>query len=189
MSPTLIVLILVVVVLLWLVLAYNGLIALRNRVDEASADIDVQTKRRYDLIPNLVESVKGYVKQEKGVLEEVTAARANAIAAGEKGSLEDQAKAENMLTGALRSVFAVAENYPDLKSSANFQQLSAELTDTEDKIQAARRFYNANVRDYNTKVQVFPTNIFARSLGFTKRELFNLDDAPEAREAVKVSFD
>jgi LemA protein len=189
MSPTLIVLILVILVLLWLVFAYNGLISLRNRVDEAAADIDVQTKRRYDLVPNLVESVKGYVKQEKGVLEEVTKARADAISAGNSGSMDAKLKAENMLTGALRSVFAVAENYPDLKSSANFQQLSSELSDIEDKIQAARRFFNANVRDFNTKIQVFPTAIFARSLGFSKRDLFNLDDAPEAREAVKVSFD
>lgn len=188
MSPLFILLAVVILIALWLVFAYNGLISARNRTDEALADIDVQTKRRYDLIPNLVESVKGYIKQEKNVLEDVTKARADAIAAGQQGSMEDKAKAENMLTGALRSVFAVAENYPDLKSSANFQQLSAEVTDTEDKIQSARRFYNANVRDFNTKIQVIPTSIFARSMGFSKRDLFNLDDTPEAREAVKVSF-
>jgi len=187
MSALTIILIVAVVIVLWLIVAYNGLIAARNRTDEALSDIDVQTKRRYDLVPNLVESVKGYVKQEKGVLEEVTKARADAIAAG--GSLDQKAKAENVLTSALRSVFAVAENYPDLKSSANFQQLSSELSDIEDKIQAARRFYNANVRDFNTKIQVFPTNVFAGAFHFTKRDLFTLDEEPAAREAVKVSFE
>ena len=186
MTALYIVIAVVVLILLWLIAAYNGLIGARNRTDEALSDIDVQTKRRYDLIPNLVESVKGYVKQEKDVLENVTKARAEAMNAGSKG-LEQQAQAENMLTQALKSVFAVAENYPDLKSSANFQQLSAELTDTENKIQAARRFYNANVRDFNTKIQVFPTNIFAGAFGFSKRELFVLDDEA-AREPVKVSF-
>jgi len=185
MNTTGIVIIVVVVLfLLWLASAYNGLIAARNQTDEAFSDIDVQMKRRYDLIPNLVESVKGYVKQEKGVLEEVTAARANAIAAGGQG-IEAQQKAENVLTGALRSVFAVAENYPDLKSTANFQQLSGELTDTENKIEAARRFYNANVRDFNTKLQVFPTSIFARNLGFTAKALFVTDEAEKATPQVK----
>lgn len=175
-----------VLIVLWLIGAYNGLIAARNRTDEAWSDIDVQMKRRYDLIPNLVESVKGYIKQEKEVLENVTTARANAIAAGEKG-VKAQERAENGLTEALRSVFAVAENYPDLKSSANFQQLSTELADTENKIMAARRFYNANVRDFNTKLEVIPTSIFARSMGFTKREFFEVEEAA-AREAVKVQF-
>ena len=187
MSAGLIILILVGVLLLWLAVAYNSLITSRNRADEAWADIDVQLKRRYDLIPNLVESVKGYVKQEKGVLEEVTKARASAIAAGNSG-LAEQGKAENVLTGALRSVFAVAENYPDLKSSANFQQLSGEVTDTENKIEAARRFYNTNVRDFNTKQQVFPTSIFAKSLGFTAKEFFELEADSKERDAVKVSF-
>ena len=177
----------VVIVLAFIgVSSYNGLIATRNQADEAWSDINVQLKRRYDLIPNLVESVKGYAKQESSVLEGVTQARANAIAAGAQGP-QQQEKAENVLTGALRSVFAVAEAYPDLKSSANFQQLSGELTDTENKIEASRRFYNATVRDYNTKLQVFPTNIFARNLGFTVKELFQVDEAAVA-EAPKVSF-
>lgn len=175
----------VVLLLLWLFMTYNGLISSRNQTDEALSDIDVQLKRRADLIPNLVESVKGYIKQEKDVLENVTKARAEAVAAG--GTGEDRAKAENMLSGALRSLFAVAENYPDLKSSANFQQLSTELSDTENKIEAARRFYNANVRDFNTKVQVFPTNIFAGMLGFLKKELFTLEN-PADKEPVAVKF-
>ena len=175
-----------VILALWLIAAYNGLISLKNRTEEAWADIDVQLKRRHDLVPNLVESVKGYVKQEKGVLEDVTKARAQAVSAG--AGTEDQAKSENMLTGALRSVFAVAENYPDLKSSANFQQLSSELSFIEDKIQAARRFYNANVRDFNTKMQVFPTNVFAQRLGFSAKQLFDLDDDAADRENVAVKF-
>ena len=174
----------IVLLLIWLFFAYNGLIASRNQTDEALSDIDVQMKRRHDLIPNLVESVKGYVKQEKGVLEEVTKARAEAIAAGKEGP-EKQQKAENALTGALRSVFAVAENYPDLKSSANFQQLSSELTDTENKLEAARRFYNGNVRDFNTKLQVLPTSIFASMMGFSKKDLFAVDEAEKAPVAVK----
>jgi len=176
----------VVLFLLWLAGAYNGLVSLKNRTDEAWADIDVQLKRRYDLVPKLVESVKGYVKQEKDVLENVTQARANAIAAG--GSLEAKAESENVLTGALRSVFAVAENYPDLKSSANFQQFSSEMSDIEDKIQAARRFYNANVRDFNIKLEVVPTSFFARRLGFTAKQLFTLDDDTAARQDVAVKF-
>ena len=181
-----IILIVIVVFLLWLALSYNGIISLRNRTDNAWSDIEVQMKRRYDLIPNLVESVKGYAKQESSVLENVTQARANAIAAGGQG-IEGQAKAENVLTGALRSVFAVAESYPDLKSSENFQQLSGELTDTENKIEAARRFYNANVRDFNTKIQVIPTSIFASMMGFKARAPFALDEEA-AREPVAVKF-
>ena len=187
MTFLIIIIVVIVLIALGLIVTYNGLIASRNQTDEAYSDIDVQLKRRYDLIPNLVESVKGYANQEKGVLEAVTEARSNAIAAGGKGIAEQQ-QAENNLTGALRSVFAVAENYPDLKSSANFQQLSTELTDTENKLEAARRFYNANVRDFNTKVQVFPTSIFARSLGFTKRDLFIVEDAA-TKEVPKVSFE
>lgn len=186
MTPLYIIIGVIVLILGWLYATYNGLIASRNQTEEAFSDIDVQLKRRYDLIPNLVESVKGYVKQEKDVLENVTKARSEAIAAGSQG-LPAQQAAENNLTGALRSVFAVAENYPDLKSSANFQQLSSELTDTENKLEAARRFYNANVRDFNTKVEVFPTNIFARMLGFVRKDLFQLDDAA-AKETPKVSF-
>jgi len=186
MTALYIIIAIVVLLGLWAIGAYNGLITSRNQADEALSDIDVQSKRRYDLIPNLVETVKGYVKQEKGVLEEVTKARSEAIAAGNKG-LDQQQQAENNLTGALRSVFAVTENYPDLKSSANFQQLSGELTDTENKLEAARRFYNATVRDYNTKLQVFPTNMIGNSMGFTKKDLFAVENATE-REAVKVSF-
>jgi len=184
MSAGIIILIVVVLIVLWLIAAYNGLVTSRNQADEALSDIDVQMKRRHDLIPNLVESVKGYVKQEKGVLEEVTKARADAIAAGGKG-MEASQKAENALTGALRSVFAVAENYPDLKSSANFQQPSSEITDTENKIEAARRFYNANVRDFNTKLQVFPTNIFARNMGFSAKQLFAVEEGDKAVPEVK----
>ena len=186
MTALYIILAVVVLIVLWLFSAYNGLIRSRNQADEALSDIDVQTKRRYDLIPNLVESVKGYAKQEASVLEEVTKARAEAIAAGQSGFQQSE-KAENTLTGALKSVFAVAESYPDLKSSANFQQLSTELADTENKIMAARRFYNANVRDFNTKLQVIPTNFFARSMGFSAREFFASDEAEKA--PVKVSFE
>jgi LemA protein len=188
MTALYIILVLVILFALWLVLAYNGLISSRNQTEEAFADIDVQMKRRYDLIPNLVESVKGYVKQEKGVLEDVTNARANAIAAGNSQDFGARQQAENNLSGALKSVFAVAENYPDLKSSANFQQLSAELTDTENKIEAARRFYNANVRDFNTKLQILPTSIFASMMGFSKKDMFELEDNSAAKEPVQVSF-
>jgi LemA protein len=185
---TLLIVLIIIIIVLALAAAgsYNGLIGSRNQADEAWSDIDVQLKRRYDLIPNLVESVKGYAKQESSVLETVTAARANAIAAAPQGA-QAREGAENQLTGALRSVFAVAESYPDLKSSQNFQQLSSELTDTENKIEAARRFYNATVRDFNTKLQVFPTNIFAKNLGFTAKQLFQVDEAAVS-EAPKVSF-
>ncbi len=186
MVPLYIGIALVVLIVLWLIGSYNGLIAARNRTDEALSDIDVQMKRRHDLIPNLVESVKGYIKQEKEVLENVTNARSNAIAAGGQ-DMKQREEAENMLTGALRSVFAVAENYPDLKSSAYFQQLSTEIADTENKIMASRRFYNANVRDFNTKLQVVPTSIFARSMGFTQKEFFELEDEA-ARQPVQVKF-
>lgn len=175
----------VAVIVIALVAIYNRLVTLNVRTDEAWSDIDVQLKRRYDLIPNLVETVKGYAKHEKSVFEEVTKARSEAIGAKD---IKSHSQAENMLTQALRSVFAVAENYPDLKASDNFKQLQAELTDTEDKIQAARRFYNGNVRDMNIAVQSFPTNLLANMFGFKKRELFELDDAA-AREPVKVKFD
>lgn len=176
---------LVVLLVLWLIAAYNGLITVRNRVDEAWSDIDVQTKRRYDLIPNLVEAVKGYAKHEKQVFQDVTEARTAAMKAS--GDPKKMAAAENMLTDALKSVFAVAENYPELKASQNFLHLQEELTDTEDKIQAARRFYNSNVRDFNTMQQVFPTNIFARNLGFSTREFF--EAAEGEKQPVKVAFD
>lgn len=175
--------ILVVVVAVWLVLVYNGLVRLKNRVDEAWSDIDVQLKRRYDLIPNLISTVKGYAKHEKDLFERVTEARAAAINAGTPG---EQEKAENMLTGALKSVFAVAENYPELKANQNFLELQRELSDTENKIQASRRFYNGNVRDFNTKIEVFPTNLIAKQLGFSKREFFEAEEG--AKENVKVEF-
>ncbi|MFA6512293.1 MAG: LemA family protein [Patescibacteria group bacterium] len=176
---------LIVLAAFWLIGVYNGLIQLRNRVDEAWSDIDVQLKRRYDLIPNLVETVKGYAKHEEGVFTKVTEARANAM---QPHGQKDQAQAENMLEGALKSLFAVAESYPDLKANTNFAKLQDELTDTENKVQASRRFYNGNVRDFNTKIQVFPNTLVASMLGFKKYEFFEVADAAE-RENVKVSFD
>lgn len=169
--------------LVWLVAIYNSLVALKNRTDEAWSDIDVQLKRRYDLIPNLVEAVKGIAKQEQTVFTKVTEARASAMNA--QGPAE-KAKAENMLSDTLKSLFAVSEAYPDLKSSQNFLQLQTELTDTEDKIQASRRFYNANVRDLNIKVEQFPTSMFAGMLGYGKREFF--EAAEGEKEPVKVQF-
>jgi LemA protein len=176
---------LLVVVVLWAIAIYNKLVTLRNQAEEAKSDISVQLKRRYDLIPNLVETVKGYAKHEEGVFTAVTEARANAISAGAVGS-EKQVAAENQLTGALRSVFAVAEAYPDLKASANFMQLSAELTDTENKLEASRRFFNATVRDYMTARQTFPGVFFAG--GFAPMDLFELENPAEAVNP-KVSFD
>lgn len=174
----------IVVIALILIGIYNGLISSKNRVDEAWSDIEVQLKRRYDLIPNLIETVKGYASHEKTVLEEVTAARTKAESAN---TLAAKDQAENNLSRAISGIFAVAENYPQLKANENFAQLQSDLTDTEDKIQAARRFYNGNVRDFNTKLQVFPTNIFAGWLGFAKREFFGLENQAEA-QAPKVSF-
>jgi LemA protein len=167
------------------VLLYNSLIRSRNRVDESWADIEVQLKRRYDLIPNLVNTVKGYATQESGVLERVTEARTQAMGAQTQ---DEKIKDENQLSGTLKSLFAVAENYPDLKSNQNFMQLQTDLTDTEDKIQAARRFYNGNVRDFNTKIEVFPTNIFASMLGFAKRAFFDIDDNGPESKPVEVKF-
>ncbi|MBU1137150.1 LemA family protein [Patescibacteria group bacterium] len=185
MTPILwIVLAAAAVIILWLIAMYNGLIKFRNRTDEAWSDIDVQLKRRYDLIPNLVETVKGYAAHEKGVLEEVTRARTMAMGAQNP---EVRAKAENMLTGALKSLFAVAENYPNLKANENFLELQRELSDTENKIQAARRFYNGNVRDFNTKIQSFPTNVMAGMFGFKKYDFFGLEEEA-AKEPVKVAF-
>ncbi|MEK7535197.1 MAG: LemA family protein [Patescibacteria group bacterium] len=175
---------LVVLFLLWLVATYNSLVTLKNRTDEAASDIDVQTKRRYDLIPNLIEIVKGYAKQEKEVFTKVTEAR---TAAMNSHGMADKAKAENMLTDALKTIFAVAEAYPDLKSSTNFLELQRELTDTEDKIQASRRFYNGNVRDINIKIETFPTSIFAGMLGYAKREFFETANQAE-KEPIKVQF-
>jgi len=178
----------IAVIVISLILIYNGLIRLKNQTDEAWSDITVQLKRRYDLIPNLVETVKGYAAHEKSVFEDVTEARANALSAK---SVPETAAADNQFQTALKSLFAVAEAYPDLKANQGFQQLQAELVDTEDKIQAARRFYNGAVRDFNTKLQTFPTNFFAGMLGFSKREFFGVDDAQAAAvaEPVKVDFD
>lgn len=185
MTTLWIVLIVIAVIVLIVVSIYNRLVKLNVRTNEAWSDISVQLKRRYDLIPNLVETVKGYAKHEKSVFDDVTKARAEAL--GAKG-MADKSKAENMLTESLKSVFAVAEAYPELKASENFSQLQAEITDTEDKIQASRRFYNGNVRDLNIAIQTFPTNIFAKNLGFKERELFELEQA-EAKEPVKVKFE
>ena len=167
----------------WVVATYNGLITLRNRTAEAWSDIDVQLKRRYDLIPNLVEAVKGYAKHESGTFEKVVAARSAAMSA--QGT-EAKAEAENALSQTLKSIFALSENYPDLKASQNFLQLQDDLKDTEDKIQAARRFYNANVRDFNTKLQVFPTNLVAAQLKFGKYDFF--ETAGAERENVQIKL-
>lgn len=168
----------IVVVGIFLWVTYNGLVTLKVRVDEAWSDITVQLKRRADLIPNLINTVKGYATHEKSVFEEVTKARTEVMNAQ---TPKDAAKADNMLEDALKSIFAVAEAYPDLKASANFSELQAELVDTEDKIQAARRFYNGGVRDLNTKIQLFPNNIFAGMLGFKEREFYDVDDSERAK--------
>lgn len=167
----------------WLILTYNGLIKVRNRADESWSDIEVQLKRRYDLIPNIINSVKGYAKHEKEVFMKVTEARTAAMGAQSMG---DHVKSENMLSETLKSLFAVAENYPQLQASENFLHMQQELTDAEDKIAAARRFYNANIRTFNTKLQVFPTNLIAGMFGFKDREFF---DAPDvAMETPEVKF-
>jgi LemA protein len=184
MSILSIVLFVVFVLVLWLAGTYNSLVKIKNRAKEAWSDIDVQLKRRYNLIPNLVETVKGYAAHEKEVFEKVTEARSRAMGAQ---SVEEKAKAENMLTNTLKSLFAVSENYPDLKASVNFLELQRELTDTEDKIQAARRFYNGNVRDLNIKREAFPSNIVASIFNFKRMELFELEEAG-AREVPKVAF-
>lgn len=185
MDPILIIFGILVVVIVWMIAIYNRFITLNTRTDEAWADIDVQLKRRYDLIPNLVETVKGYATHEKEAFENVTKARAQAMQAG---GVAEKGQAENMLSGALKSLFAVAEAYPDLKANQNFLELQRELSDTENKIQAARRFYNTNVRDMNIKVESFPSNMIANMFKFGKREFFELEEGSEEREAVKVSF-
>ena len=180
------VLIIVAVLVIWVIAMYNGLVSLVNRTKEAWADIDVQLKRRYDLIPNLIESVKGYAAHESGVLQKVTEARTQAMQAG---SIQEKQVAENALSSTLKSLFAVSESYPDLKANQNFLSLQAELSDTENKIQAARRFYNGNVRDLNTKLEVFPSNVIAGMFKFTKQEFFDLGEADAAaREPVAVKF-
>jgi LemA protein len=182
--PILILIIVLVVIALWLAASYNGLVRSRNHAREAMSDIDVQTKRRYDLIPNLVETVKGYAAHESGVFQQVTEARTRAMNAP---AGEQKVAAENNLSGTLKTLFAVAENYPDLKANQNFLNLQQELTDTENKIQAARRFYNANVMELNTKIEAFPTNLIASSFGFSKMEFFGTT-ADAEREPVQVKF-
>jgi len=186
MSTFLIVIIVVVAVLILAIIGiYNALIRFRNRTKEAWSDIDVQLKRRYDLIPNLVETVKSYAAHEKEVFQKVTEARTAAMNAEQAGDPKQMEQTENMLSGALKSLFAVAENYPALKASANFAKLQDELSDTENKIQAARRFYNTNVRDFNTKCETFPNNIFASMFGFKKFDFFEADEGEKENVAVK----
>ena len=179
-----IVLAILVLLILWLAGTYNGLVKLKNRAKEAWADIDVQLKRRYDLIPNLVETVKGYASHERELFEKVTEARTRAMGAQ---TIKEHGEAENMLAGALKSLFAVSENYPQLRASENFLELQRELTDTEDKIQAARRFYNGNARDLNIVIESFPSNIIAGIFTFKQAEFFELEDAA-AKEPVRVGF-
>lgn len=183
MSIMEIVLALAVIFVFYIIAMYNGLITLRNRVKEAWSDIDVQLKRRYDLIPNLVETVKGYASHEKETFDKVISARSKAMSAQ---GMKEKGEAENVLSGTLKSLFALSENYPDLKASVNFLELQKELTDTEDKIQAARRFYNGNVLDFNNKLQVFPTNLISGMFGFKVSEFFAAEEGEKA--APKVSF-
>jgi LemA protein len=170
----------VVVVVLWLVFTYNSLVTLRNRTQEAWSEIDVELKRRHDLIPNLIQTVQGYMQHERGTLEAVTNARAGAVAAGATGDPAKIGAAENMLTQSLRSLFAVSENYPDLKAISAFTNLQEQLTATEDKIEFSRRFYNGNVRDYNIKLQTLPTSLIAGALGFKAFGFFQADEGDRA---------
>ena len=185
MSFSSILILVIAVVAIWAVIAYNRLVMLTNRVGEAWADIDVQLKRRYDLIPNLVSTVKGYAAHESGTLEKVTELRNQAMAAQGVG---ERAQAEGALAGALKSVFALAENYPNLKANENFVELQRELSDTENKIQAARRFYNTNVRDLNTGLQQFPGNVIGNMFSFKSMEFFDLPDNDVAQNPVEVKF-
>lgn len=187
MSPLLIVLILLAVVLVWIVGVYNSLVRLRNRTKEGWSDIDVQLKRRHDLIPNLVSSVKGYMKHEKGLLEKVTELRSQAVSAQEAGNTEQLAGIEGQLGNALGKLQIAVEAYPDLKANQNVGQLMDELSDTENKIQASRRFYNGMVRDFNTKIEQFPNSIIAGMFHFTKFDFFEVEDASE-RKNVKVEL-
>lgn len=178
--------IIIVLIILGGISVYNDLIKLRNRCKEAWSDIDVQLKRRYDLIPNLIETVKGYAAHERELFEKVTEARTKAM---EAKDLKEKGEAENVLSGTLKSLFAVAENYPDLKASENFLELQRELRDTEDKIQAARRFYNGNVRDFNTQIEIFPSNIIASMFKFKPMEFFEIEEEKaEEKETPKVKF-
>lgn len=186
MVPVYVMLVIVVLVLIWVVGTYNVLVRLRQHCRESWSSIDTELRRRYDLIPNLVETVKGYAAHERGVLQAVIEARSRAMAS--TGSPESQARDENVLIGSMKQLFAVAEKYPDLKASANFLQLQKELANTEDRIQAARRFYNANVRDINTRVEVFPSNIIAGMFQFSKEQFFEIEDSGiRATPQVKLS--
>lgn len=176
----------IVVLGFWVIGVYNRLVSLVQRSKEASSDIEIQQKRRYDLIPNLVETVKGYASHEQGTLTKVVEARNAAMATG--GGMAEQAKAQNMITDALKSVFALSEAYPDLKANQNFLELQRELTDTEDKIQAARRFFNGNVRDLNTAILTFPGNLIANMFHFEKMEFFDLPDNDASTQPVAVKF-
>lgn len=188
MNPTTFFYILLVIaglVLVWFIFAYNRFVRGGNRIAEAWSDIEVQLKRRYDLIPNIVETVKGYAAHERETLDSVTKARTQAMGAQ---TPEQRTQAENVLTNTLKTLFAVSENYPDLKANANFLDLQRELADTENKIQAARRFYNANVRDYNIAIESFPSNLIASAFGFAKKDLFDLAENDAAQQPVKVKF-
>ena len=187
MNTLLIIIIILVIIVFGVIAIYNSLIRMRNRKDEAWSDIDVQLKRRYDLIPNLVKTVQGYAKHERETFERVTEMRTKAL---EAGSVQERGMAENMLTDALKSIFAVAENYPQLQASQNFAELQRELSDTENKIQAARRFYNATVQDLNTGIQTFPRNIIAGAFNFGVAEFFELEESEKeaAKDPVKVEF-
>ncbi len=187
MDITIVLTVIVVILALFLITTYNRLVTLRQRVKESWSDIDIQLKRRHDLIPNLVETVKGYAAHERGTFDEVTQARANAVSAGASASPQQRAQAENVLSGALRSLFAVAENYPQLQAVQEFKDLSENLTATEDKIAFARRFYNGNVRDYNTALQTFPTSVLAGMFGFASEQYFELADQAQ-REVPQVKF-
>ncbi len=185
-TSSIVLIVIVALIIIWVIMAYNRFVSLINRAKEAWSDIEVQMKRRYDLIPNLINTVKGYAAHESGTFEKVTEARTKAMQAG---SMAEHATGENMLTGALKSLFAVAEAYPDLKANQNFLELQRELSDTENKIQAARRFYNGNVRDLNTSVEQFPGNIIAGSFHFEKQEFFELEVGEEAaKKPVEVKF-
>src|SRR5437660_1299186 len=179
----------IVVAVLWMVMVYNGLVALRQRVNQAFSDIDVQTKQRHDLVPNLVETVKGYAAHERGTLEAVVQAR-NAAVTAQAGGVAAQAAAENALSGALRQLFALSEAYPDLKANQNFQQLQSELSDLENKIAAARRFFNSAVQEYNTGIQQFPAVLLAGPLGFTSKDFFDVgvDERKVLEQAPQVKF-
>jgi LemA protein len=186
-TPLVALVIILALVVLWAIWAYNRFVTLRNRADEAWSDVEVQMKRRYNLIPNLIETVKAYAKHEASTLEKVTAARTAAMGAT---TLPEHAKAENMLSQTLKSLFAVSESYPDLKANQNFLQLQDELRDAEDKIMASWRFYNSNVREYNTKLQHFPPNVIGNLFHFQEKEFFELTEAESAvvREVPKVTF-